>query len=79
MKDLVYYQYTDDDDFSNILKIKEIPIPDPKSNEVVIKVKTAALNYDDICGMRGKPWAIPLHAISWTDASGEVTAIGSDV
>ena len=36
MKALVYDQYTDDDDFSKILKIKEIPIPEPKSNEVII-------------------------------------------
>ena len=79
MKALVYEQYTDDDDFSKILKIKEIPIPEPKSNEVIIKVKTAALNYDDIWGMRGKPLAIPLPHISGTDAAGEVTAIGSDV
>jgi NADPH:quinone reductase-like Zn-dependent oxidoreductase len=79
MKALVYDQYTDDDDFSKILKIKEIPIPEPKSNEVIIKVKTAALNYDDIWGMRGKPLAIPLPHISGTDAAGEVTAIGSDV
>jgi len=79
MKALVYDQYTDDDDFSKILKIKEIPIPEPKSNEVIIKVKTAALNYDDIWGMRGKPLAIPLPHISGTDAAGEVTAIGSDI
>ena len=32
-----------DDDFSKILKIKDIPIPEPKSNEVVFKVKAAAL------------------------------------
>ena len=34
------------------LKIKDIPIPEPKPNEVVFKVKAAALNYDDIWGMR---------------------------
>jgi NADPH:quinone reductase-like Zn-dependent oxidoreductase len=79
MKALVYDEYTDDDDFSKILKIKDIPIPEPKSSEVIIKVKTAALNYDDIWGMRGKPLAIPLPHISGTDAAGEVTAIGSDV
>jgi len=79
MKALVYDQYTTDDDFSKILKIKDIPSPEPKSNEVIFKVKTASLNYDDIWGMRGKPLAIPLPHISGTDAAGEVTAIGSDV
>jgi len=79
MKALVYDEYVRDDDFSKILKIKDIPLPEPKPHEVVFKVKAAALNYDDIWGMRGKPLAIPLPHISGTDAAGEVTAVGSDV
>ncbi len=79
MKALVYDQYTDDDDFAKILKIKQIPIPKPKAREVIIKVKTAALNYDDIWGMRGKPLTVPLPHISGTDAAGEVSAVGNDV
>ena len=79
MKALVYEKYTEDDDFSKILKIKDIPEPKPGPNEVVFRVKAAALNYDDIWGMRGKPLAIPLPHISGTDASGEVIAIGEDV
>ena len=39
MKALVYDEYTTDDDFSKILKIKDIPIPKPKPNEVIFKVK----------------------------------------
>ncbi|MBA4719146.1 MAG: zinc-binding dehydrogenase [Nitrosopumilus sp.] len=79
MKALVYDQYTTDDDFSKILKIKDIPSPKLKLDEVIFKVKTASLNYDDIWGMRGKPLAIPLPHISGTDAAGEVIAVGSDV
>ena len=79
MKALVYEKYTEDDDFSKILEIKDIPEPLPRPNEVVFRVKAAALNYDDIWGMRGKPLAIPLPHISGTDASGEVIAIGEDV
>jgi len=79
MRALVYDEYTIDNDFSKILKIKNIPKPEPRSNEVVFKVISAALNYDDIWGMRGKPLAIPLPHISGTDAAGEVVAIGSDV
>ena len=79
MKALVYEKYTTDDDFSKILKIKDIPSPKPKPDEVIFKVKTASLNYDDIWGMRGKPLAIPLPHISGTDAAGEVIEIGSDV
>ncbi|HXW02899.1 MAG TPA: alcohol dehydrogenase catalytic domain-containing protein, partial [Nitrosarchaeum sp.] len=79
MKALVYDNYTINDDFSKILKIKDIPEPTPKPNEVVFKVKCASLNYDDIRGMRGKPLAVPLPHISGTDAAGEVIAIGEDV
>jgi NADPH:quinone reductase-like Zn-dependent oxidoreductase len=79
MKALVYDEYTTDDDFSKILKIKDIPEPKPRPNEVIFKVKSAALNYDDIWGMRGKPLAIPLPHISGTDAAGEVISIGSEV
>jgi NADPH:quinone reductase-like Zn-dependent oxidoreductase len=79
MRALVYEEYTTDDDFSKILQIKEIDEPKAKENQIVFKVKAAALNYDDIWGMRGKPLAIPLPHISGTDAAGEVIAIGNEV
>ena len=79
MKALVYEEYAPDDDYERILKLKEIPEPKPKSNEVVFKVKAVGLNYDDIWGMRGKPIQIPMPHISGTDASGEVIAVGEDV
>ncbi|HWP78982.1 MAG TPA: zinc-binding dehydrogenase [Candidatus Nitrosotenuis sp.] len=79
MKALVYEEYTENDDFGKILKIKELPDPKPKPNEVVFKVKFAGLNYDDIWGMRGKPLKVPLPHISGTDAAGEVIAVGEDV
>ena len=79
MKALVYEEYALDNDFERILKIKHIDEPKPKSNEVVFKVKAAALNYDDIWAMRGKPIQVPMPHISGTDAAGEVTAVGDDV
>jgi NADPH:quinone reductase-like Zn-dependent oxidoreductase len=79
MKALVYEEYAPDDDYKKILKIKDIPEPKPKSNEVVFKVKVAGLNHDDIWGMRGKPIQIPMPHISGTDAAGAVISIGEDV
>ena len=79
MRALVYEEYAKNDDFAKILKIKEIDEPKPKNQEVIFRVKSAALNYDDIWGMRGKPIEIPLPHISGTDAAGEVIAIGEDV
>jgi len=79
VKALEYEEYAQNDDFKKILKIKEVPDPIPKSNEVVFRVKFAGLNYDDIWGMRGKPIQIPMPHISGTDAAGEVIAVGEDV
>lgn len=79
MKALVYEEYSKNNDFAKILKIKEIPEPKPRANEVVFKVNTAALNYDDIWGMTGKPIDVPMPHVSGTDAAGEVVAVGEDV
>ena len=79
MKALVYEEYAPDDDYKKILKIKDVPEPKPKSNEVVFKVIVAGLNHDDIWGMRGKPIQIPMPHISGTDAAGQVVAVGEDV
>ena len=48
MKALVYEKYAEDNDFASILKLKDIPEPNVKQNEVLFRVKAAALNYDDI-------------------------------
>ena len=79
MRALVYERYAVDDDFAGILEVREIPAPEPGPGEVVFEVRAAALNYDDIWGMRGKPLAVPLPHISGTDAAGEVTAVGPGV
>ena len=79
MKALVYEEFTRDDDFKKILKIKDIDDPKPKSDEVIFKVNASALNYNDIWGMRGNPVPVPLPHISGSDAAGEVIAIGDQV
>ncbi|MBP0119803.1 MAG: zinc-binding dehydrogenase, partial [Nitrosarchaeum sp.] len=74
-----YEEYAPDDNYAKILKVKEVPDPKPKSDEVVFKVKSAALNYNDIWGMRGSPVPVPLPHISGSDAAGDVIAVGDDV
>ena len=79
MKAVVYEEYAPDDNFAKILKVKEIPDPKPKADEVVFKVKATALNYNDIWGMRGAPVPVPLPHVSGSDAAGDVIAVGEDV
>jgi len=79
MRALTYDRYAEDDNFASILQIRDIPIPKPGPNEVLFRVEAAALNYDDIWGMRGKPLAVPLPHISGSDAAGVVTAVGESV
>lgn len=79
MKAVVYEEYAPDDNYKKILKVKDVDDPKPKANEIVLKLKASALNYNDIWGMRGQPIAIPLPHISGSDAAGEVVAIGEDV
>jgi len=79
MKGVVYEEYAPDDNFAKILKVKEVNDPKPKADEVVFKVRSAALNYNDIWGMRGTPVPVPLPHISGSDAAGDVIAVGEDV
>ena len=79
MKAVVYNEYAPDDNYAKILKVQDIAEPKPKADEVVFKVKSAALNYNDIWGMRGVPVAVPLPHVSGSDAAGDVIAVGEDV
>ncbi len=79
MRALVYDRYTANDDFADILAVRDIPRPEPGPGDVVFRVEAAALNYDDIWGMRGSPLKVPLPHISGSDAAGVVTKVGDGV
>jgi NADPH:quinone reductase-like Zn-dependent oxidoreductase len=79
MKAVVYTEYAPDDNFSKILKVQDIDDPKPKADEVVFEVKSAAINFNDIWGMRGNPVPVPLPHVSGSDAAGDVIAVGDDV
>lgn len=52
MKALMYYKYGS----SDVLTFKEIPIPIPKENEVLVKIRATAINSSDWELLRGKPF-----------------------
>lgn len=64
-----------------VLKVEEVPDPQPKSGEVVVRVKAAGVNpYDTY--MRSGSYASGNPALPWTpgsDAAGLVEAVGPDV
>ncbi len=79
MRGLVYERYARDDDFGDILQVRDLPDPVPGPHEIILRVESAALNHDDIWGMRGRPVPVPLPHISGTDAAGTVVAAGDQV
>lgn len=61
-----------------VLQYKESPEPKAGPNEVVIKVKASACNFNDIWARRGLPgMQIILPHISGSDASGTVAEVGN--
>jgi alcohol dehydrogenase len=77
MKAAVFSEYNKDP--VKAVKITDIDPPTLKSKEVMIKVESAAFNYNDLWAVWGEPVKIPLPHISGTDIAGTVTEIGSGV
>ena len=62
----------------DVLTMVEIPVPKPKPNEVVVKIAAAGVNFIDVYFREGRyPIAFPF--ISGQEASGTVSAVGSEV
>ena len=62
------------------LRVEDVPDPEPKPNEVLIRVKAAGLNHLDLWVRRGVPGhTFPLPMIPGSDGAGVVQAIGSTV
>ena len=82
MKAIIYEKYGTTDD----LELKEIDIPDPLSNVVLVKVHAVSVNSWDWDLLRGKPFLSrfggmikPKYRILGADISGRVEAVGSHV
>lgn len=82
MKALMYHKYGT----SDVLTFKEIPVPIPKENEVLVKIRATAINSSDWELLRGKPffariWGLlkPKYHILGSDIAGQVVSIGKGV
>lgn len=72
---------------SDSLTISELPIPQPKADEVLIRVKATTVNRTDVGILTGKPYAIrafaglfkPKIPVTGTDFAGIVEQVGAEV
>ncbi len=61
-----------------VLSYTDLPTPQPKPNEVLVKISAAGINFIDVYFREGRyPIAFPF--ISGQEASGVVSAVGSEV
>jgi NADPH2:quinone reductase len=61
-----------------VLKLVNLPTPDPKSNEALVQIKATGVNFIDVYFREGR-YPTPLPFINGQEAAGVVVAVGSDV
>src|SRR5258707_15898378 len=61
-----------------MMELVELPVPQPKSNEAVVKIQAAGVNLIDVYNREGR-YKAPLPLVLGQEAAGVVSAIGSDV
>ncbi len=60
------------------LTLVDLPIPQPKSNEALVQIKAAGVNFIDVYFREGR-YPAPLPLVVGVEAAGVVTAVGSEV
>lgn len=61
-----------------VLTLVNLPVPQPKANEIVVKIAACGVNFIDVYFREGRyPTAVPF--IDGQEAAGKVHAVGSDV
>lgn len=63
-----------------VLEMMDLPVPQPRANEVRVKVKAVALNHLDLWVRKGWPGLkLPLPHVLGSDVAGVIDAVGADV
>ena len=76
MKAVVFEEHGGPD----VLQYTDIPDPEPKPFEVLIEVKAAGANFNDIWARRGMPgMKVIFPHVAGSDVAGVVRAVGADV
>src|SRR6202795_241386 len=61
-----------------VMELADVPVPQPKSNEAVVKIKAAGVNFIDIYNREGR-YKAPLPLVLGQEAASVVVALGSEV
>lgn len=82
MKAIIYNQYGPPE----VLHLKDVPKPTPKSDEVLIRIRAVSVNGSDREGLIGKPLYArlsglrkPRHPILGSDIAGRIEMVGSNI
>lgn len=62
-----------------VLRVADVPTPEPGAGEVLVRVRAAALNHLDLFVREGLPIETPMPHIGGSDIAGEVAAVGAGV
>ncbi len=61
-----------------VLEYVDLPTPEPKPNEAVVKIAASGVNFIDVYQREGR-YKLPLPFIAGQEGAGVVTAVGADV
>ena len=61
-----------------VMEQVDLPVPQPKPNEAVVKIQAAGVNFIDVYNREGR-YTVPLPFVLGQEAAGVVSAVGSEV
>src|SRR5260370_8262582 len=61
-----------------VMELVELPVPQPKANEAVVKIAAAGVNFIDVYNREGR-YKAPLPLVLGQEGAGVVSAVGADL
>ena len=61
-----------------VMELADLPVPEPKANEAVVKLAASGVNFIDVYHREGR-YRVPLPFTPGQEGAGEVVAVGKDV
>ena len=61
-----------------VMELADLPVPQPKPNEAVVKILAAGVNFIDVYNREGR-YKVPLPFVLGQEGAGVISAVGSDV